>query len=412
MLATYRDNSLNWVGDVIRSSELFFSGTQSAENAFNSISFQTGNGSKLTDAKLGKEIDNSFYSYMISGTQLFKNNYKEYKYLTTTVPELVAKKQKDISEGKESKNYFLEELEIQTRKGKKYLGINNKNKPTQYQNEIYRAWMKLYDSYLYNEDGSLNKSKEHPDRKLAKNLVKYAFTGSGFQNNLTQFFTHIPHQILSDNNMSGDIRESIRKIDEIVTDSIFVDQFQRHSKENSKVVKSLDLKKMEGNKFAFIYKPAKDISQELGSKENNIRYFPKFVSARASDSDGKRVTYLYEQSGTVMRDDANGESMSVPVYTRTFELGTSEGKYKTFEYSKGNELTKSNNTENNVTPSDKIEVQKRLDKIMAADEFTDNSGTVIDQISIDNIIDQRISDSQIVLYNLDQIIEDQNIKCK
>ena len=59
MLGTYRDNSLNWVKEVVANSDLFISGTRGSEELFNSISYQTGNGELLVDLELGKEIDSS-----------------------------------------------------------------------------------------------------------------------------------------------------------------------------------------------------------------------------------------------------------------------------------------------------------------------------------------------------------------
>lgn len=417
MLGTYQENTLTWVKDIIRSSDLFLSGTLAAENIFNAVSFQTANGEFLTDAKLGKEIDNSFYSYIMSGTNLFKDNYAKYDYLTTKVPQEVKKRQQLILDGKKERNFLIEELELQTRGKKTYIGINNKDKPTHYQNEIYRAWMKLYNRYLYNEDGSLNMKDVHPDRKLATDLAKYAFTGSGFQNNLTQFFTHIPHQILSDSNMGGNIRESIDNVEEMTTDSNFVDQFQRHSKDNPKIVKTLVVKSMEGDGLTFIYKPAKNKSQEFGSVANNSRFFPNFVNGKVSvfnpiSQSVEISNYLFEKQGTVKREDANGEMISVPVYSRTFELGSSEGKYRTFEYSKGNNLKKSNVSKNNVSQLSKVKIQERMDKIMKENEFKDNSGKIIDQIMVERMVEQRVSDTYTVSSNLAQIIEDQKIKCK
>ena len=418
MLGTYAENTLDFVKNVVRASNLFLSGTQGAMDTYNAVSFQTANGDLLTDARLGKAIDGAFYSYIMSGTTLFKDNNKKYKTLTEDFPETIFNRQTDIVEGNAERNFLLEELEISTWKDKKYLGINNKNKPAYYENQVYRAWMDLYESYNYKEDGSLDTETIHPDKKLAIDLVRYAFLSSGFQNNLSQFFSFIPHQILKDFNISGEIRDAIMQADEMATDSEFVDQFQRHSKRNSKVVKSLNVGGMEGNKNLFIYRPAKNKSQEFGSVDGNSRFFPKFVNGRVSTYNPQtgwtRVdNYLYEQVGTVSRKDADGQNMRVPVYSRTFELGTTVGKFKSFEYAKGEKITESQVESNNVPPLVKLKAQEQLNEILNTEEtFKDNNGRTFDDIKTDSVFDQKANDIQVIKDNLTQIIEDKKIKCK
>jgi len=418
MLGTYAENTLQFVKDVIRASNLFLSGTQGAIDTYNTVSFQTANGELLTDAKLGKAIDGAFYSYIMSGTTLFKDNNSRYKTLTENVPDSILERQQDIVDGKAEQNFLIQEFEVSTWKDKKYLGINNKNKPTYYENQIYRGWMDLYESYNYKADGSLDTDSIHPDKKLAIDLVRYAFLSSGFQNNLSQFFSYIPHQILKDFNISGEIRDAITQADEMATDNNFVSQFQRHSKNNSKVVKSLNVGKMEGNKNLFIYAPAKNKSQEFGSVDGNTRFFPKFVNGRVSSYNPqtgwtKVDNHLFEQVGTVQRIDADGAKIRVPVYSRTFELGSTKGKYKSFEYAKGQKITESQVSENNVPPLVQVKAQDQLNEILKNEKtFKDNNGKQFDDIITDAIIEQKAGDIQTIKDNLTQIIADKKITCK
>ena len=415
MLATYASNTLDYTRKIVQSSDLFLSGTKAARDTFNRISFETGNGQLLVNERLGKTIDAAFYSYIMSGTSLFKDNFKNYKKITEQTPENVFNAQQEIIEGTRERNFLLEELQIESResdgKEKKFLGINNKNKPTYYQNQIYRSWMKLHDTYYKNEDGSNNLKETHPDRKLAIDLVKYAFTGSGFQNNLTQFFTHIPHQILKDNDISGEIRDSIRNSNEIASDSYFPDQFQRHSKDNPKVIKTLKVDSMEGNADVFIYNPSKNKTKGFGSVgADNQTFFPKFAKGMIS----YRESYLYERIGTVLRKDVRGRKIKSPVYARTFELGSTEGKYKTFEYSKGENVSFSNIEKNNLKPSVLLAVEDAKKKIMLESSFKDNRGFDLDSIiSNDSAKNaERLTDLEVVQSNLAQIIEDNKIQCK
>jgi len=429
MLGTYAENTLEFVKDVVMSSNLFLSGTQGAIDTYNTVSFQTANGDLLTDARLGKAIDGAFYSYIMSGTTLFKDNNKNFKKLTEdnkdkgtlSIPSQVMERQLAIAEGKAERNYLLEELEISTWKDKKYLGINNKNKPTYYENQIYRGWMDLYNKQLYKKDGKLDNENMHPDKELAIDLVKYAFLSSGFQNNLSQFFSYIPHQILKDFDISGEIRDAIKEADEMPTDDNFVEQFQRHSKNNPKIVKTLNVSKMEtlkGNRNVFIYKPALNKSQEFGSVDKNARFFPKFVNGRIATYNPqtgwtKVDNFLYEQVGTVRRLDSEGKNMEVPVYKRTFELGSTKGKFKSFEYSKEQKITESMVSENNPSPLVQVKIQEGVNSIMQSEEtFIDNNGRKFDEIMNDAYLEQKSSDIQLISDNLTQIIEDKNIQCK
>jgi hypothetical protein len=365
-LETYENNSLGWVKQVIRKSELFLSGTKAAEDAFNAISLQTDNGEFLVNEELGKAIDSSMYSYIMSGTRAFRDNIDTFKILTRAVPKEILKRQNEMfdryqeavnnDEAIPEENFFLKELEVNQRDGYTFIGINNKNKPTYYENEIYRGWMQLYSTYNRTKDGKIDYENIHPDRKLAIDLVKYAFTSSGFQNNLSQFFTHIPHEILRDLSINRDIMGAIQTLPDIVDDSRFIEQFQRHSKNNKKAVKAISFKSMEGNYDAFIYKTAKNESQEMGTATGKgaQRTYPRFIKATQNFTDQNGIeiapseTYLYEMQGTVERTNWESKKMDVPIYTRTYELGLSAGKYKLFEYSKGSDIAMSKISGNNI----------------------------------------------------------------
>ena len=424
MLGTYRDNTLNWVKDVIRASELFVAGTQDARDAFDKISFLTANGQRLTDVELGKSIDNNYYSYMMSGTQLFENVNSRYNTILESVPKRVLEMKKEQGESWD-KNFLIEELEIEERQGIKYMGINNKNKPTHYQNEIYRAWADLYESYYILENGRVDRENIHPNKRLAIELVRYSFLTSGFQNNLAQFFTNIPHQILKDFNLSGEMRDQMRE-NLRSSDDIFIDQYMRHNSDNPKVVKSLKVANMEGNSFGFVYKPAKNKSQEFGSvivKNNKeTRIFPKFVNGRVKKFSqltqrSYTVTHLFEKKGYVQREDADGRMIKVPVYVRTFKLGSKSGKYKTFEYSKSNILTSSKIADNNLSSGVIQNSNEFLDRLQSSEvnkgrALLDLKDEEMDQAMLAEMDRVAQSNTSVVRDNFDTIIEDLKIPCK
>ena len=105
--------------------------------------------------------------------------------------------------------------------------------------------------------------------------------------------------------------------------------------------------------------------------------------------------------------------MRVPVYSRTFELGTTVGKFKSFEYAKGEKITESQVESNNVPPLVKLKAQEQLNEILNTEEtFKDNNGRTFDDIKTDSVFDQKANDIQVIKDNLTQIIEDKKIKCK
>ena len=419
MLGTYKENSVDWVGEVISNSDLFLSGKDQMEAVFNSISDQTGNGPLLVNLDLGKSIEANLYSFMMSGTDLFKGIRNEWEDITVNTVQEVFDRQ---TEGTD--NAFLQALGIESANdGTQYLSLDSKNKATGWQNDMYRAWSKLYNTYNY-VDGVLDTKTAHPDRKLAIKLAKYSFMNSGFQNNLAQFFTSLPHQIISDYNTSSQVKEMMTNVGDIHHSS-FVDQYQRHSYENSDVVKGVKLDNMahvtdmNKNSAGFVYKVPKygkglGTVRRIGKKE--VTVYPKFVSAR-----WKGKTELYEQIGTVvrpdttkpMKEDGTYPKIKLPVYSKTFKMGKKVGKLRQFEYIRGENPTESVIAENKLSATE-LNTQRDFLTGMIKDEstFVPSNGVPVTSEKLAKIGESVIEDTKVVLDNLDIIAEELNIKCK
>jgi len=428
MLKSYLENGNMWVGRVISNSDLFWSGNSGVQSLFNSVSAETGNEQLLVDADLGRAIEGNLYTYLMSGTQLFKDmsgesNRKEfYRVNETMVKQLQEIKN---STGNKTGNDFLNALEIEYTKGDAFLSLDSKNKPTVWQNEMYRSWASLYNTYVKDENGNIT-DEVHPDRKLAIDLVKYSFSNSGFQNNLSQFFTSIPHQILTDNRLSFEARDLFRSNEELMGDHNFVEQFQRHMHTDRTIVKKLNPKQIRGNKNLISYVPAKIKSREFGSvrivNKKEVRVFPRFVTAefRVNDNDPLDTAmedYLYEMVGTISRPDAyaigNKKTMRVPVYKRTFKMGKKVGKHKQFEYLRGKEAFTSLVRGNNVPLADQAKINKQIETIMAKDTtFRDmeNQPSTLD--TLNKRREAVVSDTMLIKQNLETVMALRNIKCK
>ena len=308
-LGTYDDNASVWVQKVLNKSQLLLSGTDAYNDIFNRISVSIGKGEYMTSAKLAKKISNGIYSYLMSGTKMLKNNRKDFSKLFVNLPSEI-----DKIKTKGTDNFLINELEIQGKGGFDFLGINNKNKPVDYQNDIYRAWLDLY--------------RDPSTEDLAVNLAKYAYSQSGFNPNLNQFFSYIPHEILKNEGMNSDVQGMFQRIVTEFDTENFVDQFLRHNSEDIELVPRVTV---EDPYQLYGYYGTPHTPEEVKSGKEH----PIFTSI----SLGQDVIGLYKLIGV---NDA-GE----PMYSRESKLGYTAGKNKIFEYNFNKETSRSIVKDNN-----------------------------------------------------------------
>ena len=203
-------------------------------------------------------------------------------------------------------------------------------------------------------------------------------------------------------------------INDLHNDSDFMDQFQRHSYEDSNVVKNVKIFEMEAKDatVGFIYKPAKYKSKELGSVrkigKKEERVFPKFVVGKA-----KGETILFEAIGSTIRKDSEDKKIKVPIYARTFKLGKKVGKFKQFEYISGEKMTSSNIGSNNMSEGQILLVADFVANIKRTEsKFKDNQGQGVTSESLAKQGEAVIEDMKVIMDNLDAVTEELNIKCK
>ncbi|MGK0464758.1 MAG: hypothetical protein ACJAX4_000019 [Clostridium sp.] len=311
-LGTFREQALYFPERVLENSKIVLSGTTGAKSAMTVVSQALSKEAYIVSEKLGKAVEKGMYSYMMSSSSMMKDNKDNFKYLFEELPNKIIELQETTD------NFLLKELQIELRGGYNFIGINSNDKPQLYQNNIYRAWMNLYE----NEE----------TKKLATDLVKYSYSQSGFNANLNQFFTHIPHEILNDEGLNFEMNSFYDKIDLIHQDGEFLDQFARHESGNIDVIKRIsvgDMFKGSNNQLAFVAKPS--FKEKFQSYRGGKAYtnYPDFISSSvALDSSGKSIYGLFKLEKMVMF-----EGYTVPLYKRTYKLGYTAGKNKVFEYS-------------------------------------------------------------------------------
>ena len=326
-----RESAFDFVNEVLERSEIQLSATKEAKETIDAMSSRLKKDYRAINLDFAKAVDKGMYAYLMSGTDLMKNNRDMFGELFVSLPERIIEMKESGS-----KNFLIKELNVDHRGGYSFLGISPNNKPVLYQNNIYRAWLNLYE--------------REETRDIAVDLVKYSYSQSGFGANLSQFFTHIPHEILRDEGVNDDINSFFEKVKALPFDQHFAEQFARHEAENTKVVsrlgdadiESTTKREVEENfdPFANPYSNTEDTPGEITTTKDFAKKhmykvmdvfqsnYPNFVSKRV----GKKVE-LYEIDHVVYNHGPRfRDEHGVPVYKLTYKLGFKSGKNRIFEY--------------------------------------------------------------------------------
>lgn len=399
MLGTYHANAVDWVGEVVSNSDIFLSATSSLEETFNSISNRMGKGTTLMSKQLAKDLDASYYSYAMSGTKLFKDNRAEHDRLFTEVPSQVIKLQEENAD-----NFLLNELTVKISGGKKFLTIDNKNKPAIYNDKIHRAWMAMYKSPEY--------------KQLAVDLVKYSYSQSGFQQNLGQFFTLIPHEILSAEGISWDVKNMFNTVKDLSMDSNFRDQFFRHKADDNNVVPMVSGSNVSAvGKFhtglGFMYnEDTEGNSISTGTNEAGIPTYPQFVSRKFFPDEMRpdhSVNYLYALMGMIK----DSEGKYKPVYSRTHKLGFKSNFGAISEYQFDTNVEKSLVGANNLN-SNVLENRNNFNNFVISDPEHIPSDVIMDATNgpKETHLDEMLMQSGHTGEKLDLMIQMSNVSTK
>jgi len=198
--------------------DFLFSDNSVNKQAIREISSDQG---KLfaTDLELNEKVSESFYSYVSSGLEFFKNtDLKELLY----GKESIANRIYNLKYGKEStvrNNILIQYLEIQKQKGSipGTVGINQfRDKSIAVQNQITQSWEELL-------------SSDNPKTKaVAEDLVKYAFYSSGFNPTSKSFFEYIPYKYLKQIGFGDYMDNFMKNPNNQIVDS-FKEQFYQNN---------------------------------------------------------------------------------------------------------------------------------------------------------------------------------------
>lgn len=357
MTGTYKKNGIDWVRNLAKTNKLFLSADSTLEGTINSIATRTGNGPRATNEDLVKAASAGYYTYLMSGFKMFKNNRANMNALFTDIPLHIEELKKT------STNFLIQELEVRFSGGYNYLKINSKNKPKVYVDKIYRSWLDLL------------RSKNPAEMQLGQRLIRYAFSQSGFQNNLNQFFTYIPHEALYAMGVNEYIEQAHLTMHELATDDKFREQLFRHNADDRNLVPQAKKGNMTAYSkgfpiaYGFIYNPTKE--EKTGKNNKDMDTYPEFLTVRGSVDMITGIagpSMLYKLEGLVGIPNTYKQELGLsekpeismrPAYVRTFKLGTKSNHGSILEYQRDEKITKSTLGVNHFT-QDQINAQEQL----------------------------------------------------
>lgn len=334
-LGHYVDGSVKWADKIIKNNpKIFLLGNKTIENTFNALSNQLRN-TRLLSSTMADRMYADFYTYTMSGFDGLKQD-KAAMNLFIKLPKKVIK----LKESNPN-NFFLNQLEIIKEDGLTFIRLQNKKRSKNIQNKLYMAWREL----LLDNDST----------DIAKSLIKYSFYQSGFQNNINEFFSHIPHEYFVDTKLNQYIHEVSGELKDIQTQ--FIDQFFQHNWEDPLFVPNL------------VGKTVKVYKKNVAYTKVNPEGLPLPPYGMVKGNLVKLAGYTSKHTG---------------VYVITNKLGISKINGGIVEYSFNNDVTRSQFKSNNISNSK--EISKFLDKLTLPYGPSDlnNELLIDDNVNIEN----------------------------
>lgn len=256
MFSKYYNNIIVKSEQIVKANpKLFLTANDTIQNTFNEISTDVNNEILLND-DLSKQLDKTFYSYIMSGFQPLKMTSQEKRDLTLNFP----KEFKMFKEDNEGLYSIIDQMTVKQGETLEFIGLNNRKKSKEFEDSMINSFLDL-----------LNDNEE-----FANKLIQYSYLTSGFNNHMSQFFTMIPTQWFNRNNINRYIINTSFNYNSYneVNDDNFIDQFYLSNLENSKFVKNITDKQIQKelrNYNGFIVeKPGKVGYFRIKKDPNNI----------------------------------------------------------------------------------------------------------------------------------------------
>jgi len=200
--------------------KLFLVANDTIQDTFNEISHNVNN-EILLNEDLSKQLDKTFYSYIMSGFQPLKLTNQERRDLTLNFP----KEFESFKEENEGLYSIVDQMSIKQGDTLEFVGLNNRKKSKEFEDSMINSFLDL-----------LNDNEE-----FANKLIQYSYLTSGFNNHMSQFFTMIPTQWFNRNNINRYIIDASFDYDNYggTNDDVFIDSFYLSNLEDTKLVKNI-----------------------------------------------------------------------------------------------------------------------------------------------------------------------------
>lgn len=219
----YKDNSnkllgyyfdgLKGIKKIIQSNpNLFVSANDAVWNSYNIISNQIY-GEALENDDLGKNLEETFYSYLMSGFFNLTTDNKV-SLLNEFNKEFLTFKQEH-----EKEFFILSQLNLKPGERRNYIGLTNKTNSKEYNNKMINSWREMM--------------KYHPE--FSEKLIQYSFLTTGFNLTNYSFYQFIPSGYFIEKGFNTYIKQFSNKLNNY--DLNFVDQFYLSNLDNSQIVK-------------------------------------------------------------------------------------------------------------------------------------------------------------------------------
>lgn len=254
MFSKYYKNIIIKPEQIVKANpKLFLTANDTIQNTFNEISTDINN-EILLDQDLSKQLDKSFYSYIMSGFQPLKMTNQERRDLTLNFP----KEFESFKEDNEGLYSIIDQMSIKQGDTLEFVGLNNRKKSKEFEDSMINSFLDLLND----------------NEKFANKLIQYSYLTSGFNNHMSQFFTMIPTQWFNRNNINRYIIDTSFKYDgyEGSNDNNFIDQFFLSNLEDAKLVKNItdgQIQKELRNLNGFLIKKPGKVSYYRVKKDPN-----------------------------------------------------------------------------------------------------------------------------------------------
>ncbi len=325
LLGHYKQNVIDKIKAIMESNPtLFFTANQGIVNTFNEISKDVQN-NLLVDSRLGKVLEDEYYSYLMSGFTPFKMSNEQKADLINNFPDEFKRFRTDNKE-----NYLiLEELGSKTGQGgKTYIGISNRKKSSEYETELTDSWTDLINDFP----------------EFSEKLIQYSFLTSGFKMNKNQFYTLIPHQWFLTNKINEYLTEQSKNV--LDFDNSFVQQLYKNNIKNNQLVPNYFDNQLVKNKEDYptvkeFHVANLESAFKLNTTDKARFFIKKTVDVDLGNGEIDSKTLLYQLKGY--------DQLFRPIYIKTNPLGLTDKKgNKVVEYGFNQTVTPS------ITPNIKV----------------------------------------------------------